>query len=289
MVVLIVNANTSVKYRSGIYEERKKWIILNFGIRELITGLLWISRCCHLQIKSVTHDGSATQNCTPFSRSFEYIFRNLTPYMHSFKYICRYFHPYFTQKQVQFCQKKNPFFGISSTPLLTHPFFGQIKNREKLIYLDKIWLFSCYCLEVKYKDKKHCTNLVEIMQGNPIITISDNETRRTANAVGLGHWKSKLSTLSHIFRVHAQKIFSPEPFSQISSTRSWEICTPYFPHFEYTPRKSTPFFFSISRTIYVRKHSIKMGWKDPYFHEIWNHHAYTFVNESDNTGPWLHL
>ena len=49
-----------------------------------------------------------------------------------------YFHPYFTRKQVQFCQKRTPFFGISSTLSLTHPLFGHIKNREKLIYLDKI-------------------------------------------------------------------------------------------------------------------------------------------------------
>ena len=145
---VLVNKPLKIKYKD-VYNE----------VKQMVLG----SRCCHLQIKSVTHDGSATQNCTPFSRSFEYIFRNLTPYMHSFKYICRYFHPYFTRKQVQFCQKKNPFFGISSTLLLTHPFFGQNKNREKLIYLDKIWLFSCYCLEVKYINTKHCANSVEIM------------------------------------------------------------------------------------------------------------------------------
>ena len=57
--------------------------------------------CCHPLLRGVTHDGSATQNFTPFSHGFKYIFRN--------------FNPYFAQKQVQFGLKKNPIFCFRST------------------------------------------------------------------------------------------------------------------------------------------------------------------------------
>ena len=47
-------------------------------------------------------------------------------------------------------------------------------------------------------------------------------------------------TKTHIFEYTFKKYF--HSFFQISSTRSWKIFTPFFSNFEYTPRKSTPFY-----------------------------------------------
>ena len=71
----------------------------------------------------------------------------------------------------------------------------------------------------------------------------------------LGHWKSKWSPLSH-FRVHAQKIFSPGPFFSNFEYTLMEIFYPLFFTFWVHTKEINP-FFSISRTLYVREHSVK--------------------------------
>ena len=88
-------------------------------------------RCCHSLLKGVTHDGSATQNCTPFLRGFKYISKNFTPFSRGFKYILRNFYPYFARKQVQFSLKNNPFFRHFKYTFADTPLFQP--NQEQAI------------------------------------------------------------------------------------------------------------------------------------------------------------
>ena len=89
------------------------------------------ARCCHSIFKGVyNHDRSATQNLTPISRYFKYIFS------HSY--------PYFAQNGYKLAFKNTPIFRIPSTLLLNHPYFRNFKytfTKPPLFYKSFIYIF----------------------------------------------------------------------------------------------------------------------------------------------------
>ena len=83
-----------------------------------------------LYIQRCNHDHSATQNLTPISRCFKYIFSH--------------FYPYFAQNGYKLAFKKHPYFRIPSTLLLNHPYFRNFKytfTKPPLFYKSFIYIF----------------------------------------------------------------------------------------------------------------------------------------------------
>ena len=93
-----------------------------FYLQDIPVLSLYIQRC--------NHDRSATQNLTPISRCFKYIFSH--------------FYAYFAPNGYKLAFKKHPYFRIPSTLLLNHPYFRNFKytfTKPPLFYKSFIYIF----------------------------------------------------------------------------------------------------------------------------------------------------
>ena len=105
-----------------------------------------------LYIQRCNHDHSATQNLTPISRCFKYIFSH--------------FYPYFAQNGYKLALKNTPIFRIPSTLLLNHPYFRNFKytfTKPPLFYKSFIYIFFVLTRSLR-EPGGPCTKSMEVSE-----------------------------------------------------------------------------------------------------------------------------